>query len=690
MKIKIYLLTAVSALTLGLTSCSDFLEEDNKVGQTADLAYSTQTGLNGLIGDCYSFARGWYGKEAGLGLSEMGTDLFYYGYDNKQKSLCQYNYTSASLESNTADNPCLDQYWEMFYSATDVCNNALKYVNQATVLGDDQKNQYLGEAYFMRAFYYFHMVNIWGPVPYNDAPVSSQNFNPTRMPEANIYGRILADLDKSIEHFKAANYNTKTDGRANYWAARGMKARVLLYAASWLSGQLGQKVADNDTYASMSQAQLYAAAQAEAEAVIGATGYASLYSNYSDVWSMNNESYNDNKEALFGITYSQDLKTNVNCIPYRYRSDNGTAMSYNGLITRTGYSRGGNAMLLMFVSMWNNGATDLGGSGSKETQVFVRSTGGASNFIKSKSDGGSVEVAEKYSPYGRGFCRYLPTLHLWQLLAEHQATDQRFEGTLLTHYDVASPRLYKNATKYPEMQQDTAIYYSLLDGDSPEGKAQQAWAKNKYRIQFAAGGDIPVYSSMDPATAVPTEKAKATSDVYGDNRYNSYKIGGWASFPGLKKFLDNVYDANYPTHDISSRDAIVMRLPEMYLIKAEAQLGQGNAGGAMTTINELRQARAIAGQDNKLSAATATLDDILSERAIELCGEQMRWFDLKRTGKLYEYITKYNAQASAAIKADATGKKYLYRPIPQAELDAVHNQTSEVNSTTGFWQNPGW
>ena len=108
----------------------------------------------------------------------------------------------------------------------------------------------------------------------------------------------------------------------------------------------------------------------------------------------------------------------------------------------------------------------------------------------------------------------------------------------------------------------------------------------------------------------------------------------------------------------------------------------------MATINQLRQARAIEGTDNTLSG-NATIDTILEERAVEFCGEQMRWFDLKRTGKLYEYVEKYNAQASANLKADGS-KHYLYRPIPQNEIDAVQNFTTEVNSTTGFWQNPGY
>ena len=672
---------------MGLTSCSDFLEEDNKVGETADLTYKTPAGLDGLVANCYTFARGWYGKEAGLGLSEMGTDLFYYGYDNKQKGLLSYNLSAASLDGNTADNPCLDQYWELYYSATDVCNNAIKYVNEATFLGNDQKNRELAEAYFMRAFYYFHMVNIWGAIPYNSEPITAQNFNPVRTPENEVYGNILTDLDKAVELFNAANYKTKTDGRANYWAAKALRARVLLYAASWIGGQLGQTISGGN-YDGKDKNALYAAAQADAEDVIGATDYASLYSNYKDVWTMSNESYNTNKEALFGITYSQDIKTNVNCIPYRYRLEGGSPMSYNGLITRTGYSRGGSAMLLMFVPMWNNGANDLGGNGQKETNVFVRVTNNSTSTIKSKKTGQNVNVAAQYSPYGRGFTRYLPSLHLWNLLEKHKATDQRCEATLLDHYDIASPDLSQNAKNYPLLQ-DTAIYYCPMDGDSPEGQAMQAWAKNRYRIQFMAGGDIPVYTSMDEATARPTENAVATSKVYGDNRYNSYKVSGWCSFPGIKKFLDDVYDSNYPTWDISSRDAIVMRLPEMYLIKAECQEALGDGAGAMATINQLRQARAISGKDNTLSG-TANIDTILEERAVELCGEQMRWFDLKRTGKLYEYVHKYNAQASSNLDADAASKHYLYRPIPQNEMDAVQNFTTEVNSTTGFWQNPGY
>jgi hypothetical protein len=241
---------------------------------------------------------------------------------------------------------------------------------------------------------------------------------------------------------------------------------------------------------------------------------------------------------------------------------------------------------------------------------------------------------------------------------------------------------------------DTAIYYSPLDGDSEEGKALQAWAKDRYRVQFLSGGDIPVYSSSDPAKAKPTEAAKEVSDVYSDDRYNTYKIGGYASYPGIKKFLDDVYNSTYPTHDITYRDAIVFRLAEMYLIKAECQLANG--GDALSTINALRKVRAIDGQDNTISG-TVDINTILDERALELCGEQQRWFDLKRTHTLKERLDKYNVQASVNFDT-----KHYYRPIPESQMEGVTNEISSAASqdskgvlqytTTadGFWQNPGY
>ena len=699
---------AAATLTGGMTSCSDFLEEDNKTGQTADLTYATESGIEGLVRSCYAVSRGWWGKEAGLGLTECGSDLFLGGFDNKQTSLVTYNLTSKSLDGNTSDDACLDHYWELFYSGVDVCNNALKYIEENTLITETKKSQYRGEVYFLRALYYSQMVATWGPIPYNTAPITSQQTNPVRVPEAEVYKNILSDIETAMSQFKSANFMTKADGglqaRANYYAAVALKARVALYAASWLGKNAVEGHSD-----------LYAEAKAAAEEVIAGSG-ASFYERYSDVWNLNNEAVKDNKEAIWGVYYDNALSTE-NCIPYRYKSTVDTKYSYNSLITRTGYTRGGSAMNLMFVSMWSNGVKQdgLGGNSNASNNVFIRALGDASKntFVKSAKTGKNVEISKYYSPYGRGFTRYLPSLYLWRTLDGIKATDQRAEGTLLTHYNVPQDLEQNAAAYYPNMGQfmtdpevayaqdgnyfnagDTAIYYSALDGDSPEGQALQEWAKGRYRLHFATGGDIPVYDSNDMSKAVTTKTAKAVSDVYGDARYNNVNIGGWKSYPGIKKFLDDQYNATYPTHDITYRDAIVFRLSEMYLIKAECELQTG--GDALATLNDLRAARAIEGQDNSLSG-TVDINTILEERAIELCGEQQRWFDLKRTHKLIEYVQGRNGAASGNIKMI-----HYYRPIPEAQMEAVTNRIDKAvvqdangvlqysETDGGFWQNPGY
>ena len=139
---------------------------------------------------------------------------------------------------------------------------------------------------------------------------------------------------------------------------------------------------------------------------------------------------------------------------------------------------------------------------------------------------------------------------------------------------------------------------------------------------------------------------------------------------------------------------MVLRLAEMYLIKAEAELATG--GNALATLNELRAARAIAGKDNSLKG-TVDIETILKERAIELCGEYQRWFDLKRTHTLLDHVKKYNAQASGNINV-----KHYYRPIPLNELESVTNRSYDTVSQDAngvlqyttpsetMWQNPGY
>ncbi|UFH57128.1 RagB/SusD family nutrient uptake outer membrane protein [Spirosoma sp. KNUC1025] len=130
----------------------------------------------------------------------------------------------------------------------------------------------------------------------------------------------------------------------------------------------------------------------------------------------------------------------------------------------------------------------------------------------------------------------------------------------------------------------------------------------------------------------------------------------------------------------SARDVFVIRLAEVYLIAAEAQMKLGNLQAAADYINVVRTRAAKSGKSAamQITSAEVTLDFILDERARELAGEQIRWFDLKRTGKLLDRV-----RADAPDNAVNIQEYHVLRPIPQTQLDAVTNKTE-------FTQNQGY
>jgi starch-binding outer membrane protein, SusD/RagB family len=654
-----------SVFLLFATSCDDFLTEDNKTGSTPDIVYSTKTGIEGLVASCYTYTRLWYGKEAGLGISEMGTDLFYSGGDCQQRSLHDYSFTAASLGGVAKENPSFDEYWEAYFAAVDLCNTALYYIPKSSALTEGDKNLRIGEVKFLRAFYYWHMVNLWGPVPYYDSPILTASTTSWRDSEEYVYSMILADLDDAA--LKLKDVLAKGD-RVHYWAVRAFKARVLLYAASWL-GATG--IQTNTDYLGQN---LYSLASLEADAVIK-SGIASFYSNYADVWDMKNESVSENLESIWGVTYGLSLESNI--VPNRLRknpSDDSQFLKYNQLLTRSN-TQGGNTLLLMFVGLWNNSGSDLG-------QVFARITSVGQTVQ-------GVDAGPTYSKYSRGFRRWIPSVYLLQTLGSIKETDQRYQGTIRDCYTIA-PGLEGKSSKY-KLMQDTGLFYSLIDGNTPEGRAQIEWAFDRYRIQNIVGGDLPLYTSLDPAVALPTTDMPTATPYAAPyspadpNRYKNVAFAGWSSYIAIKKFEENDYNRSENskvTPVLSDRDFFVMRISEMYLIQAEAELATAGSGAALATLNKLRAARVIPGKDNSLNG-TVTINTILDERAIELCAEYQRWFDLKRTRTLVDRVKAYNAQSSANIR-----DFHLLRPIPSTQIESVTNYSTVPG--VGFWQNDGY
>ncbi len=112
----------------------------------------------------------------------------------------------------------------------------------------------------------------------------------------------------------------------------------------------------------------------------------------------------------------------------------------------------------------------------------------------------------------------------------------------------------------------------------------------------------------------------------------------------------------------SVRPFIVHRFAETYLIAAEALLKLNRVSEAADMINVVRTRAAVNGgavaamTANTLTDLTTNgIDYVLDERTRELAGEQMRWFDLVRTGKLVERVKKYNNRPAAPGTINADG-----------------------------------
>ncbi len=653
MKTGLKNITAIfTVIMLSNIACTDYLLEDNKTGASEDVIYSTKSGLDGLLAASYSYLRGWYGKEAAFGLSEGGTDTWLTGYDNRQKVLIDYSGISPEVATSSREtmNACFDEFWELFYTAVNTCNTGLKYVEEApdVILSEADRNAYLGELKALRAFYYWHLVETWGPVQINREPVSSVSTLAYRNSEEEVYAFMLEDLDDAVE--KLANRTTK-NGHINLWAAKALRARILLYK--------GSKFNDN---------QAYLDAAGAAEEVISGSGL-SFFTDYADCWKGNNENGISNKEVIWWVDYSDVLENNI--LPKRLKLNaSGAQMTWSQMILRNAANTiGGNASHLMFVGVWN--------SVPGLTTVFKRTDTEANKILKYA--GVDYNLGTSYQAYSKGFTRFVPSGYLLDLFNDE--TDQRYQASFRDTYYLAPPLQSAFAggiappSGYPEMR-DTAIFMAKQTA-TPE---QVARAANRYVLFSRTDvGDPRVYPLYQNEGATLPTIATGTS---GNENFKGNRI-----YIQLKKFDDL---NGLIIRDLGSRDAFVIRLAEMYLIASEGYMMGGQPSSAIQKLNELRGARAISGQSNVLSAEEEALVSgrdikvILDERARELCGEQQRWFDLKRTGKLVEMVTAYNGSAKDNIKSFHT-----LRPIPTPQIDAITNLTSGPDPD-GFWQNEGY
>lgn len=134
------------------------------------------------------------------------------------------------------DNVTIFQIWTNIYLYIYQCNDLIEGLTGSKSLTPILKNQLLGEAYFLRAFSYFYLVNLFGDVPLITGTDYSQNAIKPRTKVADVYKQMIEDLNTS-QGLLTDTYVTTTDSsvrvRVNRLAAKALLARVYLYNEQW-------------------------------------------------------------------------------------------------------------------------------------------------------------------------------------------------------------------------------------------------------------------------------------------------------------------------------------------------------------------------------------------------------------------------------------------------------------------------
>ncbi|MCH5169252.1 MAG: RagB/SusD family nutrient uptake outer membrane protein [Prevotellaceae bacterium] len=269
---KKYIFAIGLAATLGLSSCSDFLDETNRNAVTADVLYGTPDGYESLVNACYAYTKTFLGSTDGYSLTEMGTDCFT-GAGSSSGNVPALAYYGVEL------NPTLNSFrymWNTLYSGLNCTNAAIARIDDA---GLDQatRNHRLGEVHFLRALYLHLITEIWGDAILYTDEIQGPETTATRTSQSEIYQQIFADLDEAAALLGGTS--AKENGRVTLNAVKALKARLSLYREDW------------QTAASLAKELIN-------------SGQYGFYDTFAETFDMANEAGQNNKEAIWWVNFA--------------------------------------------------------------------------------------------------------------------------------------------------------------------------------------------------------------------------------------------------------------------------------------------------------------------------------------------------------------------------------------------------
>ena len=267
---KISLYIALSAIVLLGAGCDLKMQPISEIGEGS--FYQTSQEINAAVVACYN------GLQAPMKYEWMLTEL---RSDNSRLHTSATTSTDRTMQLDfdqsriSATSEHVYNYWKAVYHNIARCNAVLMHLD--VVKDAALKNQYEAEARFIRAYHYFNLVRLYGPVFIVDKrldAVSAQNYERSTIDD--VYTFLTGDLQYAIDYLPST-YPENEKGRITCWAAKAMMAKV----------RMTRGLFDKETEDLLKD-------------IIENGGFA-LQPTYASVFDINNEL---NSEILFTIRYT--------------------------------------------------------------------------------------------------------------------------------------------------------------------------------------------------------------------------------------------------------------------------------------------------------------------------------------------------------------------------------------------------
>jgi hypothetical protein len=223
-----YMLAIAIIVAVMLTGCSKFLEESDPSNFSTGSFFKNATQAKSSVNAIYASMRDPLGSGFGGGawtMVEFATGLA--GTDLGQAVNSYY----VKDLINTADNGYGLTIWTSYYRGIANANTSIAYIPKVN-MDEAEKKKLLGQAYFLRAWYYFNLVQMFGNIPLVTEPVNleSEQLRPAQASAEEVYNLIVSDLQTAEQSglpFKDES------GRVSIGAVKSLLAKVYLTMAGY-------------------------------------------------------------------------------------------------------------------------------------------------------------------------------------------------------------------------------------------------------------------------------------------------------------------------------------------------------------------------------------------------------------------------------------------------------------------------